>query len=90
MERADRGMKAKSNTSYDNAFVTNNLALSLREHYAFAQKTSAASSGSLDAPGKLYSVRKRSGSYKASSRNGNQRHVMVMFLVYKKKGSAHF
>ncbi|MGY3190230.1 hypothetical protein [Lysinibacillus sp. TE18511] len=36
---SDRGTKAKSITSCDNAFVTNILLLTLRLHYAFAQKT---------------------------------------------------
>jgi len=37
-------------------------------------------SGSSDAPWKLCSVRKRSDSNKAPSRNGNQPHAMVMNL----------
>ncbi|WP_374963883.1 hypothetical protein [Lysinibacillus sp. RS5] len=36
---SDRGTKAKTITSCDNAFVTNILSLTLRLHYAFAQKT---------------------------------------------------
>ncbi|MGY3185497.1 hypothetical protein [Lysinibacillus sp. TE18511] len=36
---SDRGTKAKTITSCDNAFVTNILLLTLRLHYAFAQKT---------------------------------------------------
>jgi hypothetical protein len=50
MERASRGTKAKNITSCDNAFVTNILSLPLRLHYAFAQKTFVAPSGSSDAP----------------------------------------
>ncbi|KOS62908.1 hypothetical protein AN161_11405 [Lysinibacillus sp. FJAT-14222] len=65
----NRGTKAKSITSCDNAFVTNIL---------LARDPAAKRSGSSDAPRKLCSVRKRSDSNKAPSRNGNQPHVMRM------------
>ncbi|MGY3188166.1 hypothetical protein [Lysinibacillus sp. TE18511] len=66
---SDRGTKAKSITSCDNAFVTN---------IVLARDPGAKRSGSSDAPRKLCSARKRSVSGKAPSRNGNQPHVMVM------------
>ncbi|MGY3186706.1 hypothetical protein [Lysinibacillus sp. TE18511] len=66
-----RGTKAKSITSCDNAFVTNIL---------LPRDPAAKRSGSSDAPRKLCSVRKRSGSNKAPSRNGNQPHAMVISL----------
>ncbi|MGY3186154.1 hypothetical protein [Lysinibacillus sp. TE18511] len=86
----DRGTQAKIITSCDNAFVTNILSLTLRLHYAFAQKNICCPetlerkrSGSSDAPRKLCSVRKRSVSDKAPSRNGNKPHVMVINLIYR-------
>ncbi|MGY3188100.1 hypothetical protein [Lysinibacillus sp. TE18511] len=60
---SDRGTKAKSITSCDNAFVTN---------IVLARDPGAKRSGSSDAPRKLCSARKRSVSGKAPSRNGNQ------------------
>ncbi|MGA3676531.1 hypothetical protein ACPCXF_15725 [Lysinibacillus agricola] len=66
---SNRGTKAKTITSCDNAFVTNIL---------LARDPAAKRSGSSDAPRKLCSVRKRSDSNKAPSRNGNQPHAMVM------------
>ncbi|MGE7941600.1 hypothetical protein ACQKNB_05880 [Lysinibacillus xylanilyticus] len=72
---SDRGTKAKTITSCDNAFVTNIL---------LPRDPAAKRSGSSDAPRKLCSVRKRSDSNKAPSRNGNQPHVMVFtkFIKY--------
>ncbi|MEY9980262.1 hypothetical protein ABH968_005254 [Lysinibacillus sp. RC79] len=67
---SNRGTKAKTITSCDNAFVTNILSLPLRLHYAFAQKTPVAPRPCSEAahrtpPGKR-------------SRNGNQPYVIVM------------
>ncbi|MFB7156518.1 hypothetical protein [Lysinibacillus sp. NPDC056232] len=67
---SDRGTKAKTITSCDNAFVTN---------IVLARDPAAKRSGSSDAPKKLCSVRKRSDSNnKAPSRNGNQPYVMII------------
>ncbi|MGE7943907.1 hypothetical protein ACQKNB_17650 [Lysinibacillus xylanilyticus] len=68
---SNRGTKAKTITSCDNAFVTN---------IVLARDPAARRSGSSDAPRKLCSARKRSVSNKAPSRNGNQQHVIVTSL----------
>ncbi|MGY3186803.1 hypothetical protein [Lysinibacillus sp. TE18511] len=95
---SDRGTKAKTITPCDNAFVTNILLLTLRLHYAFAQKTFVAPRPCSEAahrtpPGSsalreseasaanVLSVRKRSVSNKAPSRNGNQLHVLLMSVI---------
>ncbi|MDD1503442.1 hypothetical protein PVA17_11810 [Lysinibacillus sp. CNPSo 3705] len=67
-----RGTKAKSITSCDNAFVTNIVLLSLRCTHAFAQKQMLYLRESEASAANVLSVRKRSGSNKAPSRNGNQ------------------
>jgi|GEM_PF-3691845 len=81
----NRGTKAKSITSCDNAFVTNIVLLSLRCTHAFAQKTSVGPrswSESEAAATNVFSVRKRKRQHKAPSRGGNQPHVMVMPPIY--------
>ncbi|KOP79788.1 hypothetical protein AMS59_06170 [Lysinibacillus sp. FJAT-14745] len=94
---SNRGTKAKSITSCDNAFVTNILLprdpaakrmFSVRKRSAnvaaatkAAHRTPPGSSAlreSEASAANVLSVRKRSVSNKAPSRNGNQPHVMVM------------
>ncbi|MGE7941555.1 hypothetical protein ACQKNB_05655 [Lysinibacillus xylanilyticus] len=76
---SDRGTKAKSITSCDNAFVTNIL-LPQAAHRtppgSFALCESEATSTI------VLSARKRSVSGKALSRNGNQPHVILMSLFF--------
>ncbi|MGE7915015.1 hypothetical protein [Lysinibacillus xylanilyticus] len=75
MGNSDRGTKAKSITSYDNAFVTNIL---LPQAAHRTPPGSSALCESEASAANVLSVRKRSVSNKAPSRNGNQPHVMVM------------
>gem|GEM_PF-3468400 len=92
---SNRGTKAKSITSCDNAFVTNILLLSLRCTHAFAQKTSVGPrpySGakrqqqmfflceSEAAATNVFSVRKRSGSNKCFFCAKAKRQQQMFFL----------
>ncbi|MGY3190094.1 hypothetical protein [Lysinibacillus sp. TE18511] len=88
---SDRGTKAKSITSCDNAFVTN---IVLARDPGASNASEAAHRtppGSFalcesEASANVLSVRKRSDSNnKAPSRNGNQPHVMVMSHFFERK-----
>ncbi|MGE7944538.1 hypothetical protein ACQKNB_20980 [Lysinibacillus xylanilyticus] len=68
LERASRGTKAKTITSCDNAFVTNIL---LPQAAHRTPPGSSALRESEASAANVLSVRKRSGSNKAPSRNGN-------------------
>ncbi|MGE7943894.1 hypothetical protein ACQKNB_17585 [Lysinibacillus xylanilyticus] len=79
-----RGTKAKSITSCDNAFVTNIVlardpgASNASEAAHRTPPGSFALCESEASAANVLSVRKRSGSNKAPSRNGNQPHVIVI------------
>jgi len=94
---SNRGTKAKIITSCDNAFVTNIvLARDLGASYAseavhrtppgsFALCESEAA-----ATTNVLTVRKRSGSNKAPSRNGNRPRTIVMILIFYKNRQYFF
>ncbi|MFB7157752.1 hypothetical protein [Lysinibacillus sp. NPDC056232] len=86
---SNRGTKAKSITSCDNAFVTN-IVLARRPQEALLcakakrQQQIFYLCESEAAATNILSVRKRSGSNKAPSRNGNQPHVLMVSHIVEK------
>ncbi|MFB7157734.1 hypothetical protein [Lysinibacillus sp. NPDC056232] len=81
---SNRGTKAKTITSCDNAFVTNIMlardpgASNASEAAHRTPPGSSALRESEALAANVLSVRKRSDSNKAPSRNGNQPHVMMI------------